>query len=259
MASSTISGNHSSTVTLTTSAYNNPVTITSTGDLTGTTALRSSTATFWTIENAGTVAGSPFYGIYLHGGSSLTNDAGKHISGNNSAIVDSGYGAFSTVINAGSISSSGSFGVAMDAGGTVTNMAGATINGGSSGVEIGGSRTGTVTNFGTITGSTHAVYLHSSGTNLLVVGAGAVFTGNVVAQNNGTIELASSASAGTISSFGTQYSGFQNMTIDSGATWEVTGAVSGFNGETITGFTSVDSIDLTGMSFAAGEGGQSEP
>jgi formylmethanofuran dehydrogenase subunit C len=55
-----------------------------------------------------------------------------------------------------------------------------------------------------------------------------VFIGPVVAQGSpATLELASAASAGTITGIGTSFSGFSSITVDPDATWVAAGSVTG--------------------------------
>ena len=121
------------------------------------------------------------------------------------------------------------FGVSLKAGGVIQNLAGGTINGGYGGIYIAGG--GTVTNAGTITNIWNvgmALLFAPRTTNRLIVQAGAVFIGGVNGRSMdfsvSTLELASSASAGTLSGLGTQFQGFSKTTIDSGADWTLTGS-----------------------------------
>ncbi|HEX4505310.1 MAG TPA: Hint domain-containing protein [Alphaproteobacteria bacterium] len=211
----------------------------------------------FTLDNAGTIIGTTNnYTIRLRDGGSVTNEAGGVI--NSAGIAVGGYGAQLTIDNLGTIDSTGQIGVEVDAGGVVTNAAGATITGNLYGVDLRGAND-TLENAGTIaaTGTAGvAVQMGGSATNLLIVDAGAVFDGTVVATNSGatnTIELTSGASAGTLSGVGSEYIGFQTITIDAGATWDVAGTVAGFDGVTIQGFSSHDAIDLTDLAFDAGD------
>jgi hypothetical protein len=117
-------------------------------------------------------------------------------------------------------------------GGTLTNNG--TITSYHDGVSISGG--GTVVNAGTtgiIPGphsfpSGPAVFFGGAGTDLLIDDPGAVFVGSVVAQGSpATLDLASSASVGTIVGIGTSFSGFGTIAVDADATWAVTGSVTG--------------------------------
>ena len=69
----------------------------------------------------------------------------------------------------------------------------------------------------------------------MVVDAGAVFHGDVVgsASASNTLELASSASTGTISGIGSKYINFGTVTVDKGANWELAGTNSLTSGSTL--------------------------
>src|SRR4029077_14780818 len=98
--------------------------------------------------------------------------------------------------------------------GTGTAGVGATLYAGS-----------TLTNAGTITGSSGTAVAFSGGGNRLIVDPGAVFNRIVNGGTGGdTLELASAASIGTIGGLGTSFTGFHNVAVDSGAIWLLTGA-----------------------------------
>jgi hypothetical protein len=127
------------------------------------------------------------------------------------------------------------------AGNAVANVGGATISGGWAGVYEGGA--GTVTNMGSISGSSYAVdFAASSSANLLRVGPRGTFTGSVNGDG-GTIYLtadpASSAGViGGISNSG-QFYGFQSLIADAG----------GFHGDlpwTLTGSNSIANVTVNG-------------
>ena len=155
-----------------------------TGTITGTaSALQGASPTAWTITNSGTIAGG---------------------------------------------TSASTAGIQLAAGGSVTNQASGTISG-YAGVAIYGAA-GTVTNAGTIAASAaYAVRLAAGYANLVVVDPGAVFTGTVSGGNTlgststSTLELASGASAGTLTGFGAKYIDFTALTIDTGADWTLAG------------------------------------
>ena len=98
---------------------------------------------------------------------------------------------------------------------------------------------------GAISGGTDAVKFAAGHTNRLVIDPGAAFTGTVDGGNTigaasiSTLELASGASAGTLSGLGAQYINFAQVTIDAGATWMLSGSQTGFatlsNAGTVTG------------------------
>ncbi|HEX4504762.1 MAG TPA: Hint domain-containing protein [Alphaproteobacteria bacterium] len=208
----------------------------------------------YVVINSGTISGAQA-GIFIRG--TIDNEAGGTING-----IYSNYG-LTTVDNAGTISTGEKYsfatnrfvpghGVFLGFGGTVLNEHGGTITGAIDGVD--GLRYVTVENAGTITGGTHAVYMGGV-TNRLIVDAGAVFNGDVVAKPNETnvLELTSGAAAGTLSGLGSEYKNFQNLVIDSGATWTIAGSVGGIGGTVIDGFNTHDTLDLTDLTFDAGD------
>jgi hypothetical protein len=66
---------------------------------------------------------------------------------------------------------------------------------------------------------------YGAGDNRLVVEPGAVFVGKVTAAGTGNIlELAQGISVGSIGGIGSQFAGFDTMTIDTGAKWMLTGS-----------------------------------
>jgi hypothetical protein len=280
--SRTITGTSTSTVTLS-STGDNPVSIVSTAKITTTNASyalygEGNAGQSWTITNAGVInAGTYGNGIQLGGyrgyvgASIITNQSGGTIEGDygirmyNSAassIVNMSGGTIEspnnraialydpgTVTNSGAIlaptTGNQQVGVLMQDGGTVINNAGGTISG-YFGVILDGP--GTVTNAGTIEGAStshYSVFLAGGGTNRLIVDPGAVFSG-AVNGGNGTLELASAASAGTLTATG--FRSFADIEFDAGAKWTAIGnAATNLAGE-IVGFTSHDTIDLTGFS-----------
>ena len=206
-----------------------------------------------TVCNNGNLGGLRF-GVVLRDGGSVTNAAGASIYGvADKAIYLTGR-AFGSVLNSGSIYGY-NFGVYLfDQGGSVTNTAGGSISGKNRDgvISLGPA---TVANAGVITGATDAVYFDGAGANRLIVSAGAVFNGAVKAVGGGAnvIELTSSANAARLSGLGSEYVGFQSVTIDSGAAWTVAATKGGFAGVRIAGFNSKDALDVTDVAFAAGD------
>ncbi len=221
-----------------------------------------------TVQNAGIITGNATNasnaGVYLKvAGSSLTNQSGGTITGFR-GVADIG----ATVVNAGSVggntSAATGAGVLLNTGGALTNQSGGTITGflgvyNSSGAvtvvnagDIAGNLStgkgislkaaGTVTNQsgGTISGGAGAVQFAAGVTNLLVAGPGAVFTGTVTGGNTigaasiSTLELASGASAGTLTGLGSQFIDFAHIAIDAGASWTVSGTNALAQGITLT-------------------------
>jgi hypothetical protein len=225
--------------------------------------------------SGGSIVGG-FDGVYMVN-STLRNQAGATITGGNFGVA--GY-FYDTVVNAGNIQGSvvgidvlfsggsgpsmvdntgtiggGTIGVYLGLGGSVTNEASGTITA-VEGVTLAGTA-GTLINAGIVigTGGTAAV-LGATGYDRLVLGAGASFTGIVEASNAtaaNTIELKAGASTGTLSGLGSEYVGFQSITIDSGAAWSLAGSAAAFGTTAIDGFNSHDRLDLTNLTFNAGD------
>jgi hypothetical protein len=93
----------------------------------------------------------------------------------------------------------------------------------------------TVTNFGTIVGTGGTAVRFSDPSNRLIVEAGSTWAGSV-SGGGGTLELAASKTAGTITGLGASgalsgpeamtFSGFGTYLIDVGSTWTLGGAAS---------------------------------
>jgi hypothetical protein len=199
-----------------------------------------------TVVNYGSIAANATSneGVLLDNGGSVTNEAGGSITGFTG--VDIGLtGGAGTVVNRGNISGRSS-GVSLYGGASAINAASGTITGATYGVGI--IDGGTLTNAGLIVGNSGtAVYCHGIGSNLLVLDPGFEFTGLVVGNSSAsnTLELASAASAGTVTGLGTQFLHFNSIVFDAGAKWSVSGLARGLAG-TISGFAAGDTIKLTG-------------
>jgi fibronectin-binding autotransporter adhesin len=216
-------------------------------------AIRVGSANAGTITNFGTLNGESgvgarvVNGVIVNGPSGAT---GALIEGGAKAVLVDGTG---TVVNYGTIRGSESgnyYGVKLDGAGTVANLGTASLIDAYIGVY--GQSDDTVTNAGTILsgfGAAGVAVEFHGGTNRLIVDPGAVFTGSLSAAGITTLELASAASAGTLT--GIAITNFTSLVFDTGAQWTVAGSASasGFGTLGITGFTFGDTIDLTG--FAA--------
>lgn len=180
--------------------------------------------------NFGTIGHS---GVYVHGTSDTVINAGT-ITGTTNGIVFASAGLL-TNQSGGAISSSGGNGVGFDQGGRVVNRAYAVISGGYHGVAT-YNAAGTVVNAGTIAGGAFgaAVRLPAGAANRVVVYPGAVFTGGVSGGGNATLELASGYAIGAISSIGSKYTGFSQVTVDPSAFWYFSGS------KALTGGTLLD-------------------
>jgi hypothetical protein len=179
-----------------------------------------------TLVNAGTVAavGTDGSAMLIVGGGAVTNQTGGTITGKYGVT---GLAAASTIVNTGSIggSSVSGTGIHLAAGGSVTNLSGGTITGAFAVQVTAGT---TIENAGSIGGATAAVSFASGAGNRLLVDPGATFTGQVNGGNTigssfvSTLEL--TAGSGTLTGLGTQFVNFAQTTIDSGASWTLSGS-----------------------------------
>jgi glycosyltransferase involved in cell wall biosynthesis len=239
------------------------VTNLSTGVMTGTDAGVYITGDLGTVVNSGALSGTN--GAVLAAGGSVLNQAGASISGTNYGVSFKG-GLAGTIINSGSLHGD-NFGVIASSGGSFTNQSAGTISADSIAVDASAESTfindglitslyagvrlftgSTLTNAGTINADTDAKAVSflgpPSGSNRLIVDPGAVFTGSIDG-NTGVMELASAASAGGLSGFGTSITNFGTVEFDPLASWTIAG--NDFSTTTIDGFDSDDTIDLTGF------------
>jgi fibronectin-binding autotransporter adhesin len=229
----------SSGVVLSNSTTQNPATVVAFAYVTNTTTLHSgdaiygTTAAAWNITNLGTIraTATASSGLALEAGGTVTNAASARIAG----VVNGVYigGSAGTVTNSGTILSSGTAGAAtgvvLKAGGTIINSG--TIGGGN----------GTAISFGG-TGGNRLVLdpgYHLGGTVVGTTGAGAT----------NTLELASAATAGTVSAaLATEFVSFTTVTVDSAAQWTLTGSSS------LSGITLTDLGTLTNAGKLTGTG-----
>jgi Hint domain len=201
-----------------------------------------------TLVNNGEITGTgaTSYGAHLIGGA-VTNQATGAIYGKMDGVELDSTGR---VLNAGSIDGKNTEGVYLYGGGSVTNQSGGTITGGVDGIKI-DNAAGTVINAGSIAGGTDAVNLPSGHEDLLVIVPNARFSGMVDGGNKigaspvSTLELASGASAGTLTGVGSQYINFGAISIDAYATWTLTGDSIG-SGYTITDAGTLTNADSLG-------------
>ena len=225
-----------------------------------------------TVVNAGSILSST-EDIYLTGGGSVTNQSGGTISGANGIrLYDGGtvsnqsggtitaYRAISdrygsvAVVNAGVIAGGTAgvdYGIFAGHYGTVINQSGGVISG-YAGVVI--AANGTVVNSGTIAssqGDVGTAVSFTGGNARLIESPTATLIGSVYGGRGGTavLELASGASAGTITGLGTSITNFTSLVFDPGSQWTVegNGSANGLGTLAIQGFTIGDTIDLTGF------------
>jgi T5SS/PEP-CTERM-associated repeat protein len=156
--------------------------------------------------------------------------------------VSDAIGAGYRINDAGTLTNTGRLGssVKLGAGAVLTNAATGTISGGTAAPGVYATAAATVVNAGSIGGTPDAVKFAAGATDLLVIDPGASFSGIVDGGNTigatsvSTLELASGASAGTLSGLGSKYIDFAQVTIDSGAGWTLSGANTIAAGVTLT-------------------------
>ncbi len=208
------------------------------------------------VTNQGTIAGIHYVGIYLGSGGTITNSgATSFITGATAGVVIGTGISGGIVTNAGTILAMGTaaVGAAFDDSASNTLINSGTITAtGSAGVGLrfadGGNNT--VINSGTITGGVSAdAVLFADGNDLLELKAGATLIGDVDGgAGTNVVELA--AGIGTLAGFnGVSITNFSSLVFDAGAAWTVSGnSLSGGLGAlVINGFTSGDTIELTGF------------
>ncbi len=204
-----------------------------------------------TISNgaSGIISGAAAYGIDLTLGGSVANIG--RISGKDAGILSLGE-VF--VTNSGAIEATGtrfvtggvthiSAAIQIDDGGQLINQAGGIISGN---IGVSANADTTLINAGTITGSGgEAVYLFGRN-DIVIDDPGAVFNGVVDDNlNTGILELAAGATTGTISSFGSEFLGFPTVSVDTGATWDIGGAIGNLLDDGLVNIVSGASLDIS--------------
>jgi hypothetical protein len=201
-----------------------------------------------TVVNDGRITSTKYGGVNLGAGGSVTNATGASIVGGSNGVSFGTVGVAGTVTNSGSISATatGSAGVDLGHGGSVTNKSFGFISGTSFGVFVTGG-SGTVTNAGTISGASGTAVSFAGGGNRVVVDPGAVFSGLVYGGTGGdTLELAPGTGSGTFPGLGAQFIGFTTVTVDAGASWQFTGALSDPGTTLVNAGTISGAVDFAG-------------
>jgi hypothetical protein len=187
----------------------------------------------YAVTNAisGTISGGA--GIFMHGIGATVANYGR--------VVGYGTGAFTA-------------GVEMFYGGTLVNKGLGRITSVHGYGVLMLDEASTVENAGTISGAIGAVYFAGTYANRLIVDPYAVFNGAVAANTGGTntLEVAATAKGATamLSGFGGQFTGFQTLQFDVGASWRVAGSFTGTTA--IAGFHPSDVLDLTSVAWSPG-------
>ncbi len=196
------------------------------------------------VTNLGLVRGSVDSGILLAGGGSVNNSGsiigvyqGVHLKNFAGYIKNTGL-----IASIGSIFTSGTpavsnqnYGVQISAGGTLVNAAGGTIESRLTGVYTSG--IATIVNAGTIIGSS-ADAINMTGGGKLIIDPTASFIGTVTGGNTANLEL-SGTNAATLTGIGTQFVGFNTITVDAGSAWTLTGNNTIAAGQTLNDFATL--------------------
>jgi hypothetical protein len=242
----TLSGAYGASVTLTSAAYANPVTVT--GSITAATGSALLAGTAWTIVNRGSIAGNHAggSGISLAAGGSIDNADGATIGGGKffsiyvtgaaGTVTDGGKITNGMVLDAGGSVSIGSTGTDTGHGvyiyggaGTVVNAGRISVNNPAAfgiGVRIGGSAGGNITNQvgATLYGYDDGVDITGGTGNVINDGHIAGGTGNgVILEAGGTVAVGAGASVSGAGGFGVAFYG-QAGTLTNG------GTISGYGG-----------------------------
>ncbi len=226
----------------------------STGTITGKTFGIEIQVAGGSVNNLGSVSSSAIYatrpfdsaGVDLAAGGTVTNGVTGNIrstwKGVEIGSTTSSIGG--TVLNQGTIFASniaGNTGAAVWIHGPaqISNAASGTITGGPFGIVTYFQTT--VTNYGTISGSQFAVDNSTAGfANRVIDEPGSRFVGTVTGGNTigssivSTLELASTASKGTLTGLGTQFIDFGQVAVDAGASWTLTSTDTIAAGVTLT-------------------------
>jgi hypothetical protein len=215
-----------------------------TGSLSGINAGASSILT-----NSGSVVGSGADGAFLGAGASFTNTSAGTVNGATAGLV---VGAEGTVSNAGSITGGTGDGVDIAANGTITNAASGTISGTGTGITTGAN--GTIITAGTITGGNGTAVLFGPGSNRLVLTPDAVLNGMAVGVASATNTLELTAGTGTLTAYAADFINFQNIVVDAGAHWIITGGDATPGSITVADGASViyDGVTYGTLCFCAG-------
>lgn len=218
-----------------------------------------------TVENAGLILGGTGGAGAIYGGPAPGGAGGTGLlldggSLHNSGTITGGAGQAGLY---GALGGTGGAGISVLAGtvsnsGTITGGAGA--GGQADGVGIVFASGGTLLNAGLIAGTgTAAAVTFGTGASRLILSASGGFTGDVIASASFTniLQLASAASTGTLTGFGTQFTGFGRIEVDAGALWTAADANSFAAGLSITNAGSLSIGNLTnGISLAVTDGGR---
>ena len=176
------------------------------------------------ITNSGEISatGTGGNGIHLLAGGALL---GANAIANYGTIAGGSNGVFfvydTNITNYGLIAGATLAGVNGFSGvGVVTNLG--TIGGGAIGVQLAGGST--LFNAGTITGGSLSVYL-TGGNSRVAIDPSAVFIGNIDAHLGGADVIELAPGTGIFGGFNSTFIGFEQIAVDAGGDWQISGPV----------------------------------
>lgn len=191
------------------------------------------------------------------GGSTTVHSLIETVSTNIAQTVDLGdntYAAIVTIATTGTVQNlaPNANGIYAAAGSGFTRLVNfGAIRGANDGVLLEGSST--LDNKGIIAGGANALVFAGGGNNRLIVEHGAVFTGTVSANAAASNTLELGTGSGALTGLGSQFTGFQTIDFDSGASWNLEGNAAGLTAlQTISGFGGSDAIILDGFAATSG-------
>jgi hypothetical protein len=166
------------------------------------------------------------FGVFFNAGGSLYNTGVEgNIVAYDAAVVFDGLGS---IDNTAAIHGVGSNGIGIYLGASGITLTNTGVIGGHYGIlaGAGGMSGDTIINDGIvqggIDGGTGPAIALGSGSDLLILGPGAKFDGNVVGGGGDAIELA--AGSGELEGLGSQIAGFAMVRVDAGASWIINGS-----------------------------------
>jgi hypothetical protein len=163
--------------------------------------------------------------------------------GGTSTLILNGSGTFAST---GTLEAIGGATLALDLGAiTVSGLVSVSA---SSALDLTGELTvtGTLANFGAVSGGPATEVAFGSGNDRLILGPTATFGGTVAGGGiNNTIELAAGSSAGALTGLGTAFTNFGTVIVDPGATWTVDAAISLLATTTFIGDGALSTLALT--------------
>lgn len=177
------------------------------------------------VSNSGTVTGDTTgVGFVNVAGTLLNSGVITGLKTNGASSNAGGYISNSGVIAGAATGAGINITVNSTTSGIVVNNAGATITGGANGVLSSGNGAFTLTNFGTITGTTNAINILGTGAKRVILGEGYKLNGAVVVPAAATLEWAKGS--GSLNALAALSANFATIQNDAGATLTSSGNLS---------------------------------